>query len=338
MEKSKRYLKNICIVLAFPIIVGGIMEILSLIVGGTHLMTSILDVKNLIRNCGISACIALALSFNIPSGRFDLSLGAQNVTAVIVGGNIALMLHLGGIGVLIFSVLFGALFGLLVGGTFVILKIPPMVLGVGMALILECIGFASFDSQGLQVYGAENVEILSNMPFVILVVIVVAFINLFIMNYTSFGYHHRAIQGNQKIARNSGINIFSNAVLCYVCAGMFVAVSGVFDAAYKGMLDAGLGLTSTGTVMSNCFPMFLGEYIGRWCNRPVGIIVACVTIKLYSAGLGAFNLDTNASQLANIATFLVFLIFLANENVFRKRKAVASRIKEAKQVRAQLGL
>lgn len=338
MKNSKRILKNICIVLAFPVAVGIIMEVISLLFSGTHLITSVLDIKNLIRNSGISACIALALSFNIPSGRFDLSLGAQNTTAVILGGNIALMLKLGGIGVLVFSVLFGALFGLLVGGTFVTLKIPPMILGVGMALVIECIGFASFNSQGIQIYGAENVGILSNMGFVIFIVVAVALINLFIMNYTSFGYHHRAIQGNQTIARNSGINIFINALICYLCAGMFVSVSGVFDAAYKGYLEAGLGLTSTGTVMANCFPLFLGGYIGRWCNRPMGIIIACLTIKLYNAGLGAFNLDTSASELVNITTFLLFLVFLANENVFKKRRAVAARVKEAKAMRAQLGL
>lgn len=336
MNNLKRNIKNLCIVLAFPVVVGIIMEILGLIFDGSHLIKSALDIKNLIRSSGIAACIALALSFNIPSGRFDLSLGAQNAAAVIIGGNIGLRLGLGGIGVLVFSMAFGAIFGLLVGGAFVTLKIPPMVLGVGMALILECIGFASFNSQGLQIYGAENIEILSNMGFVIAVVIGVALINLFIMRYTSFGYHHRAIQGSQKIARNSGINIFTNAVLCYLCAGIFVSVSGVFDAAYKGTLDAGLGLTSTGSVMANCFPMFLGGFIGQWCNRPLGIVVACVTIKLYNAGLGAFNLTTTASELVNISTFLLFLVFLANKDVFSKRKMVAARIREAKAIKAGL--
>lgn len=335
MKDIKIVIKNVCIVLAFPIIIGLLMEIISLVFAKEHLISTMLDIRNLIRNSGIATCITLALSFNIPTGRMDLSLGAQRVAATIIGGNIALLLGLGGVGIVIFATIFGLIFGSIVGILFVTLRIPPMVLGVGMALVFECIGFASFNSQGLQIYGAKDVDSLSNMGFIIGIVCIIAVFNLIVVKYTTFGYHQRAIQGSQKIAHNSGINIFRNAVICYMLAGGFASVSGVFDAAYKGALDAGLGLSSTGTVMANCFPLFLGGYIARWCNQPVGIIVACITLALYKNGLSALNLTTTATELASITTFLLFLIFLANQKLFKNRKEVADRIQLARQTRSE---
>jgi hypothetical protein len=42
--------------------------------------------------------------------------------------------------------------------------------------------------------------------------------------------------------------------------------------------------------------------------------------------------------LVNISTFLLFLVFLANQNILKDRKRMLKRISEAKVMRAQLGL
>ena len=94
-----------------------------------------LDIKTVIRNTGITAVTAYALSFNLKEGRFDLSLGAQRMAGTIIGGLLAMSLGLSGLWLLVFSVVFGFLFGFLTGLAFIGLRVPPMVLGVGMALI-----------------------------------------------------------------------------------------------------------------------------------------------------------------------------------------------------------
>lgn len=45
----------------------------------------------------------------------------------------------------------------------------------------------------------------------------------YLFQYSGFGYNRRAIQGNQKLAHDAGINIYKNAFLCYVAAGALVA-------------------------------------------------------------------------------------------------------------------
>lgn len=132
-------LKKIAITLALPVIVYLIMEALAFFTQGNHVIKTMLDVRNMIRSAGISSAIAFAFSMNLTSGRMDLSLGAQRVAGTIMGGVVASALGLGGIWVLIFAILFGFLFGAITGILYVTLRIPPMVLGIGMACIYECV-------------------------------------------------------------------------------------------------------------------------------------------------------------------------------------------------------
>ncbi len=158
MQKSRlNYsLKSILILILVPVITGILMELVCFLFFDTHLIKTTLDIKNYIRSSGVSACTAFALSYNVTSGRMDLSLGAQRMLATILGGNIALQLGLGGIGVILFAIFFGMVFGTLIGTVFVVLRVPPMVLGIGMGLIYECIAF-TYHHEGLLLTGMPNV-------------------------------------------------------------------------------------------------------------------------------------------------------------------------------------
>lgn len=328
MQKTK--IKGALITLAFPLLIWLLMEVLCLAVMGEHVIGSTLDFNNYIRSVGISACIALALSFNLGSGRFDLSLGGQRMVATIVGGNIALAMGWGSVGVILCALASGLLFGTLVGFVFVTFRVPPMVLGIGMALIYECVAFASSDANGLQLFG-KGCDSLSDMTVTIAVVSVATLFVGILFQYTKFGYQMRAIQGSQRIAKNSGINIFLHAMLCYTMAGGLVSFSGVFDTAFKGTMLPELGFSSNTPIMANCFPMFLGNYIARWSNQAVGILVATFALKMLNTGLSVMKIEDNTVQLINMVLFLLFLIFRANENFFKHRRACAQRIAQAQE-------
>ncbi len=331
MRKSK--LKSILITAAFPVVMFLLMDILCMTVQGRHVFVSILDIQNYVRATCIAACTALALSLNLSNGRFDLSLGAQRLAASILGGNLAIRLGLGGIGVLVFALIFGLVFGGVVGLIFIWFRTPAMVLGIGMALIYECLAFVGSNSTGLQLYAAPNVKNLSNMYLCITVLLLILAMFLVLIKYTKFGYHMRAIGGSQKIAYNSGINIFRHAAGCYTLAGGAIACAGVFEAAYSGSMDAAMGLTSNSVVMTNCFPMYLGKYLGRWSNEAVGILVSAMTIKLFQTGLSIMKFSMTEQRVFTLCLFLVFLVFRANESIFRDRKAKKARIAQAHEMK-----
>jgi len=329
-------LRNALWTAAFPAAVWIVMEILCRITMGRHLINTMLDAQNYVRNVGISACTALALSYNLSHGRFDLSLGAQRMLVAIIGGNIALSLGLGTPGVILFALGFGLAAGCLVGIVFVMTRIPAMVLGVGMALVYECLAFIGSGSQGLHLFGVKSVENLSNMYLTICVILAAVLFVMVMDRYTKFGFYARAINGSQRIAHNCGINIFAHAVGSYTFAGALVSFSGVFDAAFKGGMPAELGFTSTSSVMTNCFPMYLGKFISRWSSDSMGILFATMTVKLFETGLSVMKVSATGQQVWSMMAFLLFLVIRANENFFKHHRAVKARIAEAAAKRAMM--
>ena len=103
----------------------------------------------------------------------------------------------------------------------------------------------------------------------------------YLFQYSGFGYNRRAIQGNQKLAHDAGINIYKNAFLCYVAAGALVAIAGVFDTAYKSSLVPVLGMNSNSTVFANMFPMAVGVWLAKKSNP----VVASLYKRLYTKTL-----------------------------------------------------
>ena len=260
-------LMNTLFTVAVPLTVWLVMELLDYSTTGLHTMNSMVDWTTLMRNLVSSFCFALGLNCNMALGRMDTSTGSQMFLACILGGNLALSLNLGGVGVLVFSMLLGMVAGAFVGFLFINLRILPMVLGLGISLVYECISFSANNQQGLNLFGKPGVGILSNRLFIIGITVLIMLVMTYLFQYSPFGYKRRAIQGNQKLANDAGINIYVNALLCYTAAGALVAVAGVFDTAYKSNLVPVLGMNSNSTVFSNMFPMAVGLWLAKARHR-----------------------------------------------------------------------
>lgn len=329
-KSSTRTIRNILITLAFPVGMWLIMEVLCLILAKHHVISTSLDIKNLIRNVGITICSALALAYTLGNGRFDLSVGAQRMAAAVIGANFAISMGWGTLGVIICALVCGLVLGSLVGILFVTTRIPAMVLGIGMALIYESLAFVLSKSEGLQIYGVDSVKSLSSAGVCIAIVLAAVFFVFILNHYTKFGFHNRSIRGSQKIAHDSGINIYTHTVICYAIAGTVVAMGGILDAAFKGSMEASIGFSTSATVMTCCFPMFLGKFISKWSvDDALGIIVASITVRIFETGLSVMKVSITAQEVYVAALFLVFLIVRANQYFFVQRKAKKARIAEA---------
>ena len=179
-KKTQTFVLNLVRLLAFPVAAWLLMEVLCLLFADRHLFNTILDIRNYVRTVGIATCTALALSFNLASGRFDLSLGAQRMMATIIGANIAIQLGFGPVGMVVTVFLVGLLSGGIVGAVFVTSRVPPMVLGVGMTMIYECVAFISSNGEGLNLFG-KGYDALAQLGFITVVIIVACLFIMFLM-------------------------------------------------------------------------------------------------------------------------------------------------------------
>jgi len=332
----KQYIYKAAYLVSVPLVVGLIMEVIVYMQTGGHLISSVLDIRNLIRDLGVTAIIAFALSLNLGSGRFDLSLGAQRLVATIIGGNIAVKLGFNGIGLLLMAILIGLLAGFVVGMIFSVFRIPPVILGLGMAMIYESLAFAGSQGRGLQLFGVPNIEMLVDPNFTLIVLGLGTVFVFVLFTFTKFRYEMQAMRGSQKIAQTSGINVFRHVIICYTLAGGLVAISGVFSAAFTGALAPMLGMTSNSAVIAMTFPMFLGTYLARRTNIAVGIISGSLTLKLFGIGMIALQISNALNTVINMVMFIAFLAFLANQRVPAQRKKEKARIMEAKEKRKEL--
>lgn len=333
--KKNSTLLSVLKTIALPAAVWLIFEIIDRAAVGMSVISTAADVTTLLRNLISTFAFALALNTNLGSGRMDLSLGAQMYVGVIFGGNLALALGWGGWGILLCSMAVGALCGLLIGKLFIHMRILPMVLGLGMTLIFECLCFAINNQQGVIIYGKPGVDILSNIGFILAVAAALLIVSTVLFQYSTYGFHLRAIQGSQKLAHDAGINIFRNCVTCYVLAGIFVACAGVFETAYKGNLAPVLGMSSNGSVFSNMFPMVLGMWIGSMCrSQQLGVLMGSLSVRILIIGLSRLGLGNSTQNVIVYALFLGFVILNTNKHKFAYNKARKARIAQAQSIRA----
>ncbi len=338
-RKDHLLMYNAVFTLIIPISVWLVMEILNLAFAGTHTLNSMVDYTTLMRNLVSSFCFALGLNCNLPVGRMDLSTGAQMYLACIIGGNVALSMGLGGIGVLVFSFVLGMLAGAITGILFIKTKILPMVLGIGVSLVYETISFSLYNQQGLLLFGKPGVEILSNRIFIVVVTLIIMAVMTLLFQYSGFGYNRRAIQGNQKLANDSGINIYKNAVLCYIAAGGLVAIAGVFDTAYKSSLTPVLGMSSNATVFANMFPMAVGVWLAKKSNPVIGILFGSLSVQILSLGLAKFTtigMSDYMQTCIKYSVWLIFMIYRMNEDKIQYAIDRKKRINLAKEKRLEL--
>lgn len=337
MSKHNKHMRDTVIVvlktLALPVIVWITMEIIVRASAGTSVISNSADVKTFFRNMVSTIAFSLAISSNLNCGRMDLSLGAQMYAGTIFGGTIALNMGWGGLGVLICAGLVGGICGLIIGVLFVNMKILPMVLGLGMTLVFECLCFTVNNQQGITVYGKPGIAILSNVYFIIFITILIVIASTYLFQLSRFGYQYRVIQGSQKLASDAGINIFSNCILCYLIAGILVACAGVFVTAYNGLLAPVLGMSSNGYVFSNMFPMALGAWIGGIChNRQIGVVVGAISVNLLILTLSKLGLGMSTQNVIIYSIFLLFIIYNANKGKIDYVRAKNRRINLAKQM------
>lgn len=255
-----------------------------------------------------------ALSLNLNSGRFDFSIGSVSLLSSVISASICIAMGLPTIVMLLISIVSGALLGMISGAVYVIVKLPPIIVSLGVALFYEGLAFAI--TKGYGVSFVANGE-LTSFPGVLNYALVIIFglvIFIFIFDYTQFGYDYKALLSGQKVSVNTGIKEIPNAVGCYTIAGALMGVVGFISATNTGTIQMALNFGSIGVMFTAFLPMFIGGFIGRFCNEKAGYLLGAVTTAFISLMYARLNIDASVQQIVTALILVGFLIYLNNEN------------------------
>ncbi len=267
--------------------------------------------------CRAAASVMLttfALSINLNSGRFDFSIGAVSLLSSVISASICTQAGLPTGVMLVISLAAGALLGMISGVVYVLVKLPPIIVSLGMALFYEGIAFAITKGYGVSFVANSELTSFPGVRNYILVIIIALAVIIFLFDYTQFGYDYKALLSGQKVAVNTGIKEIPNTIGCYTIAGGLMGIVGFLSATNTGTVQMALNFGSIGVMFTAFLPMFIGGFIGRFCNEKIGYLLGAVTTAFISLMYARMNVDSSIQQIVTALVLVCFLIYLNNEN------------------------
>lgn len=266
-----------------------------------------------------------ALSINLDSGRFDFSLGSVAVLSAAVSGTAAVAWNLGPWPTLGLCILIALALGLIHGAVYVITRIPPIIVSLGMTLFYEGCAYAFTGGKGVTVVTRSDLIGFSTIPHYIIIIAVALALIILLFDYTRFGANYRALMSGQKIAVDTGIKEVGNALGCYAVSGALMGAVGFISLTNTGNVQMSLNFGSIGIMFTAFLPMFIGGWIGRFINRRVGIMLGAVSMALISLAYARFDTASSVQSIVSALLLVLFLIYLNNEfailSRFRRREA-----------------
>ncbi len=312
--------KNILITIAAPVLVYLFFFGLCNLTGHPGFGVGA-DFRTILYNMTYSGFIALAVSYNLTSGRFDFSVGSVLILSLIAGGTLAKEWNVGPVALLLLVLVFGLACGLVSGLINVTLRLPPMVTSLGVAMIFEAIAFKLNKSTGIRLIGKFDMLIWAQQPYSTILLVCVLVILIYLLNFTKFGYDCRSLQTGQKNAVEVGVNEKRNAVICYVIAGGLMACAGALYISQYGYIAPATGLSSSSFIMSAFLPMFIGNALMRYSDRNIGVIMGAFVQACISSGLVKMGASSSLKTVLDGVVVLLFLVYVSNSYKFGLMRA-----------------
>lgn len=277
------------------------------------------NVQSLLKQAIAPAVLGWGVLFNMKVGNWDFSVGSTVLLSAIIGGNLAINLKLGMPGMVVLCILIGLLCGLIVGSVYYLLKIPSIIVTIGMLLIYESIAGYAFGGTGVFLPSSWKMFNSTNLYMIAIVIAIFAY---FVFYKTKIGYNVRAVGNNAAVAMANGLNAYKVKVTSLVIAGLF---AGMYAFISLGSSSVQKTVSSMGT-MGTCFDammcVFVGMSISRAGNLIAGIYCGSIIMQLIKLSLMIFGFPSEYNSIVIAVFVLLFMTMDAREKKSRKPKKI----------------
>lgn len=250
--------------------------------------------------------------FIVVMGLFDFSVGANIVLSSVVG--VLLSRYFGYWGLIFGCILCGTLIGLFNGVLYTKLRIPSIIVTVGLMLILESVANYVFtlDKSGfpgkitdssLLIFGKAPMNyILAFSTFILMYVII---------RYTKIGTYCNAIGSNEFIAKIMGINVEKYKIIGFVIFHFFVGTMALLTVSYGRNMQAVTGMASMDRNFRPLMGTFFGVAFKKYGCPITAIVIGEFIITLIFNGLVALNVSTSINDFIT-GVVLLTIVTLTN--------------------------
>jgi ribose/xylose/arabinose/galactoside ABC-type transport system permease subunit len=209
------------------------------------------NIKLLLRQVSFVAITAVGLMFVMVSGGIDLSVGSQIILtniclAILISDNLPYQLN--PIIAISICIAMGTILGMFNGFLSNLLKIHPLIITLGTAMIYRGLGYIVAGGRNIgglpdsfRLYGQGYV---GQVPVPVIIMIIVALIGAFVLQKTYFGRYVFAMGGNQEAARLAGLNVNRMKLTVFAICGFASGITSVLllSRVFNGQVTTGAGI------------------------------------------------------------------------------------------------
>lgn len=273
----------------------------------------------------ILAAMALTPIVMAGGGDVDLSIGPLmgfvNVTMIqwLIGNG-----HNAPIKIIAFALLAGVSVQAIIGLTSALLRVEPIIVGLGGFLVLSGLNLIIMPRPGGQAphwlveWGAGR-SVLSPMT----ALLILAFLGWWGFTKTALHGHLRLYGSNERTAYVGGINIRAMRIVAHMIGGVFVGLAGL---AFTALIGSGEPNQGNGyTLLAVTAVVLGGTSLAGGAGGAFGSVVAALDIFLISYVLSTFNLGSLSSYVNQVAngTILVAAMLISVTLMWSRQRKLA---------------
>jgi len=286
--------------------------IISLFVGINKPVFFSFDVMiNTMREASFIGIIAVGMTFVLIASGIDISVGSVLGLSGAVAAIFMVKIGLPVIPSIILGILVGTICGLIIGGTVVFLKIPPLIASLGMMYAAR--GMSLLITKGYPIVGLPKSffflgqgDILG-IPFPIVFFISLAIIAHITLKYTKYGYWIKALGGNKDSARLSGLPIKKLELSVYLISSILAALAGIMVLSRISAAYAQTGRTWEMLVIAAV--IIGGTSLFGGIGTIIGSVLGTIIIRTLNTSLVLLNINVNWQEIV-VGCILVLAVAL----------------------------
>ena len=209
---------------------------------------SVRNIANIASQISFLAVLAVSMTYVIICGEIDLSVGSMVGLCGVVFGLVALA----GVNVwlaIVVTLLAGTGFGALNGALSILLRVPSIIITLGMLNAYRGAAYYLSDGYPISGFAKESVffaigqqRLWGVVPYNAIILVVFAVVAAVVLRKTVFGHRLYAMGSNLRAARLAGINTDGIKLTVLAFNGFAAAIAALLTTSQTGIADPNVGI------------------------------------------------------------------------------------------------
>lgn len=319
-------LREVAIKYGFLVLLAGLVVYFSLVTNG---FSSPQSAVFILQSVSITGILALGVTATLVVGGFDLSIGSVATTAMMASSYVMVVMGGDALTATLVCLAIGVFVGLINGIIIVYMRVPDLLATLGMMFLL--LGLQRIPTEGRSIAAGMTLPdgsvasgtfspaflalgrhrfdlILANLvPVAVVVLIVLAVLIWFFLEYTRFGRMMYAVGSNERAAGLAGAPVNAYKISAYVISGVFASIGGILLAARLGRGDIASG---NNLLLDAVAAALIGfAVLGAAKPNAFGTAIGALFVGILLQGLTMMNAPYYTQDFIKGAVLVIALIF-----------------------------